>query len=84
MEAQPDPDRLKTLFGSVGSVSPTVGPAIATDLNIRLVGVIVEGDRSLALIAVNGGPPRALGIGSRLAETVLIALSSRAYLKERP
>jgi general secretion pathway protein C len=73
MEAQPDPDRLKTLFGSVGSVSPTVGPAIATDLNIRLVGVIVEGDRSLALIAVNGGPPRALGIGSRLAGDVKLA-----------
>jgi len=73
MEAQPNLERLKTLFGSAGPATPTLGPAIAADLNIRLVGVIVEGDRSLALVSVNGGPPRALAIGARLTSDARLA-----------
>lgn len=73
MDAQPDLDRLKTLFGSSSSVLPSTGPAVATDLNIRLIGVIVEGERSLALVAINGAPPRALAIGSRLAGDARLA-----------
>lgn len=72
MDAQPDLERLRTLFGS-GQVATTVNTVSASDLNIRLVGVIVDGGHSLALIAVNGQPARPMPIGSRLGAGARIA-----------
>jgi general secretion pathway protein C len=64
--ARPDIERVGRLFGVPASARDGAGPAEAVDPSLRLTGVIVEGDRSLALISINGGPARALPVGAAL------------------
>jgi general secretion pathway protein C len=82
---RPDIERVGRLFGVAASAQGASAGHETADPSLRLAGVIVDGDRSLALISVNGGPARALPVGATLgsssrlveigAERVIVARS---------
>lgn len=84
MDVQADLERLKILFGTAGQTAPRSETAITIDPNIRLVGVIAEGEHSIALISVNGQPARAMAIGSRVGQRArLLQIDSDRITLER-
>jgi hypothetical protein len=71
-DVQADIDRLQTLFGTAGQAGQAPEVIVATDPSIRLVGVISEGDRSIALVSVDGQPARPMSTGSRLGQNAML------------
>jgi hypothetical protein len=85
MESPPDLERMQSLFGSASaSGAPTAEPQTATDPNFRLIGVIVDGGRSLALISINGERPKPVAIGARFnVDARLVAIDADRVTIER-
>jgi len=82
--ARPDIERVGRLFGVAASARDGTAPAEVADPSLRLSGVIVEGDRSLALISVNGGPARALPVGAALsASSRLVEIGAERVIVAR-
>lgn len=69
---EPSMDAAGTLFGGQAAA------AVAT--NFQLTGVISAGDQSVAIIAANGAPAKALAIGKEIAPGVTVAQVHSRYV----
>jgi general secretion pathway protein C len=62
------------------AVVPAAAPARAPAVSMRLMGVIEHGPDSVALLAVDGGPAHAVGVGAQAAPGVTVREVHQGYV----
>jgi len=70
-QALPDLQLAGQLFGSVPGAAPAVAAAAAA--NIQVVGILSAGSKGSAVLAVDGKPAKAFGVGDRVTPSQLVA-----------
>lgn len=79
---QADPASAAALFGAAGPAARVQAPPRLA--SVKVLGVVVHPQRSAALLAVEGAPPRAFTLGEQVSPGLtLIAVTADAAIFER-